>query len=117
MVGELLAEAGRRAEARGVSRVEVEYVVLPNCVPRHGADDERFSSALLEVLRTAVGPITVGEVRRRAEVRCVELGIRAPTQARLCRHLVALERKGVVRREVRIGGPGGTHATVSLALT
>ncbi|MDE1882077.1 MAG: hypothetical protein KGI89_16200 [Euryarchaeota archaeon] len=58
--------------------------------------------------------MAVGEVRRRVEARCAALGLRPPTQARLWRHLVGLERKGVVRREVRMGGAGGSSALVSL---
>ena len=114
MVGEFLAEAGRRAEARGALGVEAEDVALPAQVPRRGADAEGFAAAILEVLQEARGPISVGELRRRVEARCAELGLRAPTQARLWRHLVALERKGVVRREVRMGGTGGSRTEVCL---
>ena len=114
MAGDLLAEAGRRAEARGATCVEAEDVALPDRLPRHGADAEGFSSAILEVLREAGGPTSVAEVRQGVMARCTERGIRAPTQARLWRHLVALERKGVVRREVRLGGTGGSSSRISL---
>ncbi len=114
MVGELLAEAGRRAEARGAERVEAEDVGLSAHVPRHGADAEGFEAALLEVLRAASGPFAVGELRRRLTARCVESGVRAPTPARVWRHLVRLERMGIVQREVRMGGAGGTSVRVSL---
>ena len=116
MVGELLAEAGRRGEVRGASRVEVEDAVLPPHIPRHGADAEGLRATLLEALRGAHSAISVGELRRRLEARCAELGLRAPTPARLWRRLVALERKGVVRREVRMGGIGGSRTKVSLEL-
>ncbi len=114
MVGELLAEAGRRAESRGGFRVEAEDVSLPPHVSRHGADAEGFGAVILGILREAQGALPVGEVRRRVEARCAELGLRAPAQARLWRHLVALERKGVVRREVRRRGSRGGCAHVAL---
>ena len=115
MVGDLLAEAGARAEARGSLRVELQDVALPMALPRHGADSEGFEAALLDVLRVATGPSAVGELRRSLIARCGEVGIRAPTPARLWRHLVGLERKGLVRREVRLGGSGGSRTMVALA--
>ena len=115
MVGNLLAEAGRRAESRGASHVEAVDVGLPANLPRHGADAEGFDVALLEVLRGASEAFSVGELRLSLAARCEESGIRAPTQARLWRHLVALERRGVVRREVRLGGEGGSATLVSMA--
>ncbi len=114
MIGELLAEAGRRAEARGGLRLEPVDVALPAHVPRHGADAEGFGAAILEVLREVRGPIMVGELRRQVEARCAELGLRSPTQARLWRPLVVLERKGVVGRAVRMGGTGGSRTVVAL---
>ena len=114
MVGELLTEAGRRAEARSASRLEVEDVALPDHVPRHGADAEGFGVAILEVLRAANGSLAAGELRQQVEARCAELGIRAPTPARLWRHAVRLEKRGVVRREIRLGGSGGSRTLVSL---
>ena len=71
--------------------------------------------ALLEVLRGARGAFSVVELRWRVGVRCEEMGIRAPTQARLWRHLVTLEHKGVVRRDVRVCGVGDSSTTVSTA--
>ena len=114
ILGDLLAEAGARAEARGARRVELEDVSLPQALPRHGADAEGFEAALLDVLRAAKGPFAVGDLRQGLAARCGEVGIRAPTSARLWRHLVGLERKGVVHREVRMGGTGGTSVVVSL---
>ena len=114
ILGDLLAEAGARAEARGSLRVELEDVALPSCLPRHGSDAEGFEAALLDVLRAAAGPFAVGDTRRRLAVRCGDVGLRAPTAARLWRHLVGLERKGLVRREVRLGGAGGSRTLVSL---
>lgn len=113
MVGELLAEAGRRVEARGGHRVEPEDVGLPAIRARHGHDTEGFDAVILEVLRASPKPLSAGELRRRVGTRCEEVGIRGPTQARLWRHVVALERKGVVRREVRVGGTGGSSSVVS----
>ena len=114
MVGDLLGEAGARAETRGSLRVELEDVALPRDLPRHGANAEGFEEALLDVLRAAKGPSAVGELRRSLIARCGEVGIRAPTPARLWRHLVGLERKGLVRREVRLGGAGGSRTLVAL---
>lgn len=114
MAGELLTEAGRRAEARSASHVAVVDVGLPPNLPRHGADTEGFDVALLEVLRGARGAFPMGELRRRVAARCAESGVRAPTQARLWRHLVALEWNGVIRREVRLGGAGGSSTHVGL---
>ncbi len=115
LVGDLLAEAGARAEARGALRVELEDVALPERLPRHGHDAEGFGQTILEVLRSARGSLAAGELRRRVAEECTSLGMRAPTPARLWRHLVALERKGIVRREVRMGGTGGTATRVILA--
>ena len=115
MVGDLLVEAGARAEARGSLRVELQDVALPQALPRHGSDAEGFEAALLDVLRAAKGPFAVGDLRRGLMAHCGEVGIRAPTPARLWRHLVGLERKGLVRREVRLGGAGGSRTLVILA--
>jgi RecA/RadA recombinase len=114
MVGELLAEAGRRAEARGGRWLEVEDVALPASLPRAGRDASSFEAVLLEVLRAATGVTTVGKLKRALDARCQEAGLRQPTQARLWRHLVGLERKGLVRREVRVGGAGGSRTEVAL---
>jgi hypothetical protein len=115
ILGDLLAEAGARAEARGSLRVEFVDVAMPKHLPRHGRDAEGFTSALLEVLRSASGPLAVGDLRPRVAARCAETGLRAPTPARLWRHLVGLERKGLVRREVRLGGCGGSSTLVMLS--
>lgn len=114
MVGELLAEAGRRAEVRGGRCLEVEDVSLPASLPRVGRDASGFEAVLLEVLRAATGVTTVGKLKRALDARCQEVGLRQPTQARLWRHLVGLERKGLVRREVRVGGAGGSRTEVAL---
>ncbi len=114
IVGDLLAEAGTRAEARGSLHVEPQDVALPKALPRHGADAEGFEAALLEVLRAAKGPFAVGELRSGLIARCREVGIRAPTSARLWRHLVGLEEKGLVRRDVRLGGAGGSRTLIIL---
>lgn len=114
MTGELLTEAGRRAEARGSPRVEAEDVAVPANVPRHGADAEGFGAIILEVLRTSASPLKAGELRRKVATRCEEVGIRGPTQARLWRHVVGLERKGLILREVRLGGVGGSSSTIRL---
>lgn len=114
MVGDLLAEAGARAEARGSFRVELQDVTLPSSLPRHGRDAEGFGQAVLEVLRNAKGSLTAGELRRRVGEVCASSGMRAPTQARLWRHIVGLERRGVVRREVRLGGSGESRSAIAL---
>ena len=114
-VGDLLGEAGTQAEAQGSDHVALEDVVLPRSLPRHGADAEGFGELLLEVLRVAEEPSAVGELRRRLVTRCAENGLRAPTQARLWRHLVRLERKGLLTRQVRVGGSGGSRTLVALA--
>lgn len=114
MVGDLLREAGRRAEARGGRWLEAEDVALPATLPRHGANAEGFGQAILEVLRTAKGGLTAGELRRRVAEACTSSGMRAPTQARLWRHLVGLEKKGLVHRDIRLGGTGGSRTLVSL---
>ena len=115
MVGELLAEAGRRAEAREGRWLELEDVALPASLPRAGRDASTFEAVLLEVLRAATGVTTVGKLKRALDARCQEAGLRQPTQARLWRHLVGLERKGLLRREVRLGGTGGSRTLVTLA--
>ncbi len=114
--GNLLAEAGTRAVARGPLRFELEDVALPELLPRHGHDAEGFGQTILEVLRSASGCLTAGELRRRVAEACASSGMRMPTPARLWRHVVGLERKGIVRREVRIGGAGGTRALVGLVM-
>lgn len=117
MVGELLAEAGRRAEARRGRWLEVEDVALPATLPRAGRDASSFEAVLLEVLRTAKGTVAVGNLRYQLDAACSDKGIRTPTQTRLWRHLVGLERMGILRRELRRGGRGGTSCLVSLAAT
>jgi hypothetical protein len=114
MVGDLLAEAGARAEARSSFRVELQDVVLPSSLPRHGRDAEGFGQTILEVLRAAAGSLTAGELRRRVAEGCASSGMRAPTPARLWRHVVGLERKGLVQREVRLGGAGGSRTMIAL---
>ncbi|MDG6898148.1 MAG: hypothetical protein JRN24_00275 [Nitrososphaerota archaeon] len=110
----MLEEAGRRAEARGAYHLEALDVGLPATPPRHVADAEGFDIALLEVLRGTRGAFSVGELRRRVAARCEEAGIRVQMPARLWRRLISLERKGVDRREVRMGGAGGSSTLVSL---
>ena len=114
VVGDLLAEAGARAEVRGSFRVELQDVALPSSLPRHGRDAEGFGQTILEVLRAAAGSLTAGELRRRVAEGCASSGMRAPTPARLWRHVVGLERKGLVQREVRLGGAGGSRTLVAL---
>lgn len=114
MVGELLLEAGKRAEARGGRWLEVEDVALPSLLPRARQRSAGFDAVLLEVLRNAKGALSVGALRSQAVEHCKAAGIRSPTGAFLWRHLVGLEKSGVVSREVRVGGSGGSRTMVSL---
>ncbi|MDE1882070.1 MAG: hypothetical protein KGI89_16165, partial [Euryarchaeota archaeon] len=88
---------------------------VPPNLTKHGPNAEGFGQAILEVLRTATGSITAGELRRRVGEECTSSGMRAPTQARLWRHLVRVERFGRVTREVRVGGTGGRGTQIFLA--
>lgn len=108
MVGELLAEAGRRVEVRGGRWLEVEDVDLPTNLPRGPSDPEGFEAILLEVLRAGKAPVSVGHLRSALTEACSVRGTRIPTPARLWRHLVRLELKGILLREVRLGGRGGS---------
>lgn len=115
MVGELLLEAGKRAEARGGRWLEAEDVALPSMLPKARKRAAGFDAVLLEVLRSAKGELSVGVLRAQAAERCRATGIRSPTGALLWRHLVGLEKSGVVSREVRVGGSGGSRTMISLA--
>jgi hypothetical protein len=116
VVGDLLAEAGRRAEARGGRWLEAEDVAVPLSLKRGRGDAKSFQALLLRVLGRFSGTTTVGLVRQELERECAEAGIALPTSARLWRHMIALERHGLLRREVRLGGAGGSVSTIRLAM-
>ncbi|MDE1820910.1 MAG: orc1/cdc6 family replication initiation protein [Euryarchaeota archaeon] len=113
-VGDLLLEAGRRAESRGSSRVEAQDVGVPAGLRVAAREGGPLDPLVLESLRASPGPLSVGVLGRLLRVRCHAEGVSAPSPARLWRHLVGLERKGIVRREVRVGGAGGSSTQVSL---
>ncbi len=114
----VLSEAGRRAEARGAVWGQREDAALPDGLSRPspgGAGPARALDALLvAALREARGTTGVGALRQAFAARCAAEGLATPTAARLGRPLIGLERKGVVRREVRRGGPGGSCTRVRL---
>lgn len=113
-VGELLAEAGRRAEARRAQWPEVEDVGLPTDPPKGSRECPKFASVLLDVLRGARGATSLSTLKPILAARCEEEGLRLPSQARFWRHLVRLERLGIVSRDVRLGGRGGSQTVVAL---
>lgn len=115
MVGELLAGAGRRAEARGGHWLEAEDIALPARLPKGPSDAAGFEEIVIEALRALEGATAVSHLRAVLVESCTAKGASAPTTARLWRHLVRLERTGLLRREVRIGGRGGSKTLVSLA--
>lgn len=115
MVGELLGEAGRRAEARGGRWLELEDVAVPSGLKHGFRGAEPFQALLLKVLGVLAGPTQVGKLRQVLTVECRDAGVPLPSASRLWRHLVRLEEKGLVQREVRLGGKGGTNTRITLS--
>lgn len=114
MVGELLAEAGRRAGARGGRWLEAEDVALPVHLPRAARESTSFDSILMDVLRSLKGSTSVADLKPVLKEKCLGAGLRLPTQARLWRHLVRLERRGLIGRDVRLGGSGGSSTIIQV---
>ena len=114
LVGEMLLEAGRHSEARGSYRVCLEDVQAPLNRPSSFGGGERLDPLVLGILRASARPLPVGTLRALVSDRCRTEGGAAPSQARLWRHLVALERKGLLARMVRLGGAGGSRTLVQL---
>lgn len=116
--GMVLEEAARRAQLRGSSCVLPEDVRRPARVQVHHRNARLFDTVLLRALREAagrgLGRVSIAEVRGRLSTLCEEEGLAVPTQARLWRHLVALEKAGAFWREVRLGGPGGSRTVLHL---
>jgi hypothetical protein len=59
-------------------------------------------------------PATLAEIRSWEERLASEEGVRPLPATTLWRRMVRLQAAGVIRREVRPGGPGGTRSTVEL---
>lgn len=102
----VLRMAGERAEARGASQVElVDLSPLPR---EHGRrqSPEEMDMAIMDAVRKLRngGPVPVGEL-------VPHIG-RSSSLVR--RHLAQLERKGILVRNVTMGGAGGTRSLVSL---
>ena len=57
---------------------------------------------------------TVGEVRRWEAISAREQGVRPLPATTFWRRVIRLEQAGLVRREVRTGGPGGTRSLIRL---
>ena len=103
---------------RGAVSVEREDVTLPAGFSRPsswGAGGARtFDVPLVAALHEAPVAVGVRALREVFAARCAAEGLAAPTAARLWRHLVRVEQKGLVRREVRLGGAGGSRTFVAL---
>lgn len=117
--GAVLEESGRRALARGGDRLEMRDVVPPwrPCASHRVARvmDECLLGALYEVAsRHPDQAVSLSELRPALRERCRARGVPEPTGGRLWRHLVALEQVGALRRDVRLGGLGGTRTLVGL---
>jgi hypothetical protein len=62
----------------------------------------------------ASGPASLGDLRAWEERLALKDGVPPLAPTTLWRRLVRLEQAGIVRREVRSGGPGGSHSTIRL---
>jgi hypothetical protein len=59
-------------------------------------------------------PATLGEIRAWEERLAAQEGARPLPATTLWRRMVRLQAAGVIRRDVRPGGPGGTRSTIEL---
>lgn len=115
-VEELIEQAAARARREGSPCLEPRHFEpLPHEVPRV-YEARRFDALLLEALASlsTTDPVPLPLLRSRLSRLCPEAGLGPPTPARLWRRLTHLERKGLVRREARVGGNGGSQTRVSL---
>lgn len=116
--GLTLEEAARRAQARGGGRILSEDVRRPAQLHLSHRHARLFDACLLQVLREAtslgIQRVPMSHLRSRLGELCREEGLAAPTQARLWRHLISLEQAGAFRREVQLGGVGGSRTVLCL---
>lgn len=110
-----LEASARRAQARGSSRLGLQDVAPPSdpVEPRRTAralDSCIVESLVASLPGRAQRGISLRELRRNVQERCRREGIGVPSPARLWRHTIRLERSGILRREVRIGGRGGSSS-------
>jgi hypothetical protein len=101
-----------RCEALGAGGFEYGLPIAPSAKPVRLAIEPR----LLEALERASlhGPTLFREVRAWEARLAHQQGVRPLPSTTLWRRIVRLEAAGVIRREVRPGGSGGTQSRVEL---
>jgi DNA-binding transcriptional ArsR family regulator len=70
---------------------------------------------VLEVLRKANAPVEIGELVQELSKSLASEGERTLSPSSVRRWLIKLERLGLVKRRVMMGGDGGTTSVASLA--
>jgi hypothetical protein len=89
---------------------------LPGAVSLTGTDRVPVEPRILAALERATRghPATLGEIRAWEERFAAQEGARPLPATTLWRRMVRLQAAGVIRREVRPGGAGGTRSTIEL---
>ncbi len=113
---EILSRARSHARDAGRAELEAEDLETPRQVPWRLRQSRSFDALLLGFLRETAkeAPLALSDLTRGLRGRCAALGIPAPSVARLWRRLRRLETLGLLSREIRVGGPGGTRSLLTL---
>ncbi|MCI4333845.1 MAG: hypothetical protein L3K01_09055, partial [Thermoplasmata archaeon] len=88
------------------------FPLPPNLAGARASVEPRILAALERATRGR--PATLGEIRAWEERLAAQEGARPLPATTLWRRMVRLQAAGVIRRDVRPGGPGGTRSTIEL---
>ena len=115
-LSEILSRARAAAREAGRTELRAEDLETPHQVPWRLRQARSFDAFLLGLLKemSTGAPLPLSALTRGLRGRCASLGVPVPSVARLWRRLRRLETLGLVSREIRVGGPGGTRSLLSL---
>jgi hypothetical protein len=113
---EMFSHARERARLAGRATVRAEDLEPPYQGPWRTRQARSFDALILDLLRdrTGEGPVPLSELSRALRLHCATLGLPVPSVARLWRRLRRLESLGLLSRETRVGGPGGTRSLLTI---
>lgn len=113
---EILSRAHHQARSAGRSELRADDLEPPYQAPWRLRQARSFDALLLDFLRETAGaaPLPLSDLTRGLRGRCANLGIPVPSVARLWRRLRRLEALGLLHRETRVGGPGGTRSLLTI---
>ena len=114
IMDEVLSAAAANTGRRQDGVIHEQDVSTPRSSVRGKVSRQALEVRMLEILRKAGGPLTMGELVEQLAQDLTRAGEAHRTGSTLRRLTARLEQLGLVERRVRLGGKGGSRSTLSL---